>query len=202
MGGLYLRSSCFRWHQCASFLRVRILRDSPHRRAGYCHRNLTLGGRQTPVWDVAARTPNHGRTVRSFARLPLTKPPRPEWLLDKCCSADRHPPRVVSDGKFAVARFGVAGADRTMLRSNLKERRVLVDKDPREKLALCIEKFGCEGRCSVLTVSILKLLWRSALLVLVDRPQPFGNTDLLPRNVARPPARLARATRFQSRRAT
>ena len=80
---------------------------------------------------------------------------------------------------------------------------MLVDKDRVKSGRYAIEKFGCDTLLLDDGFQYWKLRGRRHDVVLIDRQQPFGNEQLLPRGTLRePPSHLARATRFSSPRAT
>jgi tetraacyldisaccharide 4'-kinase len=198
--GLYLLSKVF---QVAVKVRhflysVRILRDSTLGVQVIAIGNLTLGGTgKTPVVEKFARElQNQGRTVAILSRGYRSKPPPlRKWLLDKLLfREDSNPPRVVSDGKSLLLDSEVAGDEPYMLASNLKDVVVLVDKDRVKSGRYAIEKFGCDTLLLDDGFQYWKLRGRRQDIVLVDRQQPFGNEQMLPRGTLRePPARLARA---------
>jgi tetraacyldisaccharide 4'-kinase len=198
--GLYLLSKVFQVAvKARHFLySVRILRDSTLGVQVIAIGNLTLGGTgKTPVVEKFARElQNQGRTVAILSRGYRSKPPPlRKWLLDKLLfREDRNPPRVVSDGKSLLLDSEVAGDEPYMLASNLKDVVVLVDKDRVKSGRYAIEKFGCDTLLLDDGFQYWKLRGRRQDIVLVDRQQPFGNEQMLPRGTLRePPARLARA---------
>ncbi len=89
----------------------------------------------------------------------------------------------------------MAGDEPYMLASNLKDVVVLVDKDRVKSGRYAIEKFGCDTLLLDDGFQYWKLKGRRLDIVLIDRQQPFGNEQLLPRGTLRePPAHLARAS--------
>jgi tetraacyldisaccharide 4'-kinase len=81
-----------------------------------------------------------------------------------------------------------------MLASNLKDVVVLVDKDRVKSGRYAIEKFGCDTLLLDDGFQYWKLRGRRQDVVLIDRQQPFGNNQLLPRGTLRePPSHLSRA---------
>ena len=82
-----------------------------------------------------------------------------------------------------------------MLASNLKDVVVLVDKDRVKSGRYAIERFGCDTLLLDDGFQYWKLRVRRHDVVLIDRQQPFGNEQLLPRGTLRePPSHLSRAT--------
>src|SRR5437868_4757546 len=177
---------------------VRILRDSTLGVQVIAIGNLTVGGTgKTPVVEKFARElSKQGRTVAILSRGYRSKPkPFHEWLVNKVLLRDdTTPPRVVSDGKSLLLDSEMAGDEPYMLASNLKDVVVLVDKDRVKSGRYAIEKFGCDTLLLDDGFQYWKLRGRRQDIVLVDRQQPFGNEQLLPRGTLRePPSHLARA---------
>src|SRR5881397_1174220 len=178
---------------------VRILRDSTLGVQVIAIGNLTVGGTgKTPVVEKFARElRDQGRNVAILSRGYRSKPaPVHEWLLNKLLLRDdTTPPRVVSDGKSLLLDSEMAGDEPYMLASNLKDVVVLVDKDRVKSGRYAIEKFGCDTLLLYDGFQYWKLRGRRHDVVLVDRQQPFGTEQLLPRGTLRePPSHLARAS--------
>jgi len=178
---------------------VRILRDSTLGVQVIAVGNLTVGGTgKTPVVEKFARElRDQGRNVAILSRGYRSKPtPVHQWLLNKLLFRhDTTPPRVVSDGKSRLLDSEMAGDEPYMLASNLKDVVVLVDKDRVKSGRYAIEKFGCDTLLLDDGFQYWRLRGRRLDIVLVDRQQPFGTGQLLPRGTLRePPSHLARAS--------
>ena len=110
--------------------------------------NLTVGGTgKTPVVELFARElTKRGRKVAILSRGYKSQPaPFPQDLLDKFRPLDqRHPPRLVSDGRSILLDSDLAGDEPFMLASNLKDVLVLVDKDRVKSGLFAIRKYGCD----------------------------------------------------------
>jgi tetraacyldisaccharide 4'-kinase len=159
--------------------------------------NLTVGGTgKTPVVELFARElTKRGRKVAILSRGYKSQPaPFPQELLDKLRPLDqRHPPRLVSDGRSILLDSDLAGDEPFMLASNLKDVLVLVDKDRVKSGLFAIRKYGCDTLLLDDGLQFLRLKERIDI-VLVDRESPFANRHLLPRGLLRePPEELRRA---------
>jgi tetraacyldisaccharide 4'-kinase len=176
----------------------RILRDSTLGVQVIAVGNLTWGGTgKTPVVEKFARElRDQGRTVAILSRGYRSRPvPLHQRLLNKLfLRHDTTPPRVVSDGKSLLLDSEMAGDEPYMLASNLKDVVVLVDKDRVKSGRYAIEKFGCDTLLLDDGFQYWKLRGRRLDIVLVDRQQPFGTGDLVPRgNLREPVSHLSRA---------
>ena len=161
--------------------------------------NLTVSGTgKTPVVEKFARElQDQGRTVAILSRGYRSKPPPiAKRLWDRILFRhDSTPPRIVSDGKNLLLDSETAGDEPYMLASNLKDVVVLVDKDRVKSGRYAIQEFGCDTLLLDDGFQYWKLRGRRHDVVLIDRQQPFGNEQLLPRGTLRePPSHLARAT--------
>ena len=159
--------------------------------------NLTVGGTgKTPVVELFARElTKRGRRVAVLSRGYKSAPaPFPQQLLDRFRPMDqRHPPRVVSDGRSLLLDSDMAGDEPFMLASNLKDVLVLVDKDRVKSGLHAIRKFGCDTLLLDDGLQFLRLKERLDI-VLIDSESPFANRYLLPRGLLRePPEQLRRA---------
>jgi tetraacyldisaccharide 4'-kinase len=159
--------------------------------------NLTVGGTgKTPVVELFARElTRRGRKVAVLSRGYKSAPaPFPQQLFDRFRPLDqRHPPRVVSDGRSLLLDSDMAGDEPFMLASNLKDVMVLVDKDRVKSGLHAIRKFGCDTLLLDDGLQFLRLKERIDI-VLVDSESPFANRYLLPRGLLRePPEQLCRA---------
>jgi tetraacyldisaccharide 4'-kinase len=159
--------------------------------------NLTVGGTgKTPVVELFARElTRRGRKVAVLSRGYKSQPPPfPQQLLDRFRPLDqRHPPRVVSDGRSLLLDSEMAGDEPFMLASNLKDVLVLVDKDRVKSGLHAIRKYDCDTLLLDDGLQFLPLKERLDI-VLVDSESPFANRHLLPRGLLRePPEQLCRA---------
>jgi tetraacyldisaccharide 4'-kinase len=176
----------------------RVLRDATLGVQVIAVGNLTVGGTgKTPVVEKFARAlQDQGRKVAILSRGYRSRPrPIHERILNQILlRGDTTPPRVVSDGKSLLLDSEVAGDEPYMLASNLKDVVVLVDKDRVKSGRYAIEKFGCDTLLLDDGFQYWKLRGRRQDVVLIDRQQPFGNNQLLPRGTLRePPSHLSRA---------
>ena len=154
--------------------------------------NLTVGGTgKTPVVEVFARElQKEGRRVAVLSRgYKKVEPKFLEKLLDRILFRDkRRPPRVVSDGKELLLDSAMSGDEPYMLASNLPNVAVLVDKDRVKSGRYAINKLGCDTL--VLDDGFQYMGLKHHLeIVLVDRTNPFGNENMLPRGILREPIR-------------
>ena len=177
---------------------MRILRDSTLGVQVIAVGNLTWGGTgKTPVVEKFARAlRDQGRKVAILSRGYRSKPaPLHRRLLNKLLlRQDTTPPRVVSDGKSLLLDSEMAGDEPYMLASNLQDVVVLVDKDRVKSGRYAIEKFGCDILLLDDAFQYWKLRGRRLDIVLIDRQEPFGTGQLIPRGSLRePPSHLARA---------
>jgi tetraacyldisaccharide 4'-kinase len=176
----------------------RILRDKTLGVQVIAIGNLTVGGTgKTPVVEKFARElRDAGRKVAILSRGYRSKPqPLHKKILNKILLRDdQTPPRIVSDGKSLLLDSELAGDEPYMLASNLKDVVVLVDKNRVKSGRYAIEKFGCDTLLLDDGFQYWDLRGRRHDVVLIDRQQPFGNEQLLPRGTLRePPSHLARA---------
>ncbi|TVR45083.1 MAG: tetraacyldisaccharide 4'-kinase [Puniceicoccaceae bacterium] len=152
--------------------------------------NLTVGGTgKTPVVEKFARAlADRGRKVAILSRGYKSRGPatrRPWW---QRLLSDRAPPppKVVSDGTSVLLDSETAGDEPFMLARNLPGVVVLVDKNRVKSGTYAIRKFGCDTL--VLDDGFQYLPLKSRLnLLLVDKTNPFGNRQLLPRGILREP---------------
>jgi tetraacyldisaccharide 4'-kinase len=184
-----IRRSLYNW---------RILRDKTLGVQVIAIGNLTVGGTgKTPVVEKFARElRDAGRNVAILSRGYRSKPqPLHQKILNKILLRDdQSPPRIVSDGKSLLLDSELAGDEPYMLASNLKDVVVLVDKDRVKSGRYAIEKFGCDTLLLDDGFQYWDLRGRRHDVVLIDRQQPFGNEQMLPRGTLRePPSHLARA---------
>ena len=177
--------------------RHRIFHDQPLGCLVVVVGNLTVGGTgKTPVVEKFAKAlRDRGRKVAILSRgyksksAPLWK--RWWWLLTH---AEPPPPRIVSDGENVLLDSEAAGDEPYMLARNLPGVIVLVDKNRVKAGEFAIKKFGCDTLVLDDGFQYLPLKGRLNLL-LVDKTNPFGNGQLLPRGILREPIKhLKRAS--------
>ena len=161
--------------------------------------NLTVGGTgKTPVVEVFARELQRaGRRVAILSRgYKKKEPPFTEKFLDRILFREpRKPPRVVSDGHDLLLNSDMSGDEPYMLASNLPEVAVLVDKNRVKGGRYAINKLGCDTL--ILDDGFQYLSLKSRVqIVLVDRTNPFGNENVLPRGILREPIRNIRRADF------
>jgi tetraacyldisaccharide 4'-kinase len=160
--------------------------------------NLTVGGTgKTPVVEIFARElQKAGRRVAILSRgYKKAKAPLQRRLMDRLLLRERkRPPRVVSDGSKLLLDSAMSGDEPYMLASNLPDVAVLVDKDRVKSGRFAINKLGCDTL--VLDDGFQYMALKHRLdIVLVDRTNPFGNEQVLPRGILREPIRnISRAS--------
>jgi tetraacyldisaccharide 4'-kinase len=178
--------------------RHRILHDQPLGCLVVVVGNLTVGGTgKTPVVEKFARAlRDRGRRVAILSRGYKSKAP-PVWkkLWYALTHTDEPPPRIVSDGKDVLLDSEAAGDEPYMLARNLPGVIVLVDKNRVKAGAYAIKKFGCDTRVLDDGFQYLPLKGRLNLL-LVDKTNPFGNGQLLPRGILREPIKHLRRASY------
>jgi len=177
--------------------RHRILHDQPLGCLVVVVGNLTVGGTgKTPVVEKFARAlRDRGRKVAILSRGYKSKaPPRWKRWWWAFTHAEEPPPRIVSDGTTVLLDSEQAGDEPYMLARNLPGVIVLVDKNRVKAGAYAIKKFGCDTLVLDDGFQYLPLKGRLNLL-LVDKTNPFGNGQLLPRGILREPiSHLRRAS--------
>jgi tetraacyldisaccharide 4'-kinase len=161
--------------------------------------NLTVGGTgKTPVVEIFARElQKAGRRVAILSRgYKKSKPPFLERLVNKLTLQERrNPPRVVSDGTRLLLDSAMSGDEPYMLASNLPEVAVLVDKDRVKSGRYAINKFRCDTLILDDGFQYLSLKPR-VQIVLVDKTNPFGNENVLPRGILREPIKNIKRADF------
>lgn len=177
--------------------RRRIFHDQPLGCLVVVVGNLTVGGTgKTPVVEkFAAALRDRGRKVAILSRGYKSKSP-PFWRkwINWITHAAEPPPRIVSDGKQILLDSEHAGDEPFMLARNLPGVLVLVDKNRVKAGMYAIKKFGCDTLVLDDGFQYLPLKGRLNLL-LVDKTNPFGNGNLLPRGILREPIKhLKRAS--------
>ena len=152
--------------------------------------NVTVGGTgKTPVVEIFAREMSkEGRKVAVLSRgYRREQPPLWHRVLDAVTLRTRsRPPLVVSDGRKLLLDSAVSGDEPYMLASNLPNVAVLVDKNRVKSGRYAIQKLGCDTLILDDGVQYLELKHRVEI-VLVDRSNPFGNGNVLPRGILREP---------------
>ena len=157
--------------------------------------NLTCGGTgKTPVVEVFARSlTKNGRNVAILSRGYKSKD-RSFWekfLIQNKSKNKEVPPRVVSDGVNLLLNSSMAGDEPYMLASNLKDVKVIVDKDRVKSGKYAISEFGVDTL--ILDDGFQYLPLKSHInIVLVDSTQPFHNHNVLPRGLLREPIKNIR----------
>jgi len=159
--------------------------------------NLTVGGTgKTPVVEKFARSlAARGRRVAILSRGYKSKPVSfwKRWVRQISQKGD-HPPKVVSDGKTVFLDSEEAGDEPYMLAQNLPGVMVFVDKNRVNAGSYAIRKYGADTLILDDGFQYLPLRGRLNLL-LVDKTNPFGNKELLPRGILREPIKhLKRAS--------
>lgn len=158
--------------------------------------NITAGGTgKTPMVEYLARVlQSRGRRVAILSRGYRRK----EESLGKKVRRHgivRRVPLVVSDGHQLRLDCEHSGDEPYMLASNLEGVVVLVDKDRVNSGRYAVRTFGCDTLILDDGFQYQRLRHRMDL-VLVDRGNPFGNGNVLPRGILREPLRNLRRARF------
>lgn len=151
--------------------------------------NLTVGGTgKTPVVEIFARSlAERGRTVAILSRGYKSKN---EAVLKKWWRMISHgeppPPKIVSDGRTVLLDAKMAGDEPYMLAKNLPGVLVIVDKNRVKAGFFAIKHFGADTL--ILDDGFQYLALKEQLnLLLIDKTNPFGNHQLLPRGILREP---------------
>ena len=177
--------------------RHRIFHDQPLGCLVVVVGNLTVGGTgKTPVVEKFAKAlRDRGRKVAILSRGYKSKsiPIWQKWWW-ALTHADPPPPKIVSDGERVLLDSEQAGDEPYMLAKNLPGVIVLVDKNRVKAGEFAIKRFGCDTLVLDDGFQYLPLKGRLNLL-LVDKTNPFGNGQLLPRGILREPIKhLKRAS--------
>jgi tetraacyldisaccharide 4'-kinase len=184
--------------QCRLWLyRKRIFHDQPLGCLVVVVGNLTVGGTgKTPVVEKFARSlAERGRKVAILSR-GYKRKPEPLWrrLWRQLTHGKPPPPKVVSDGRRVLLDSEEAGDEPFMLARNLPGVVVLVDKNRVKSGSYAIRKYGVDTLLLDDGFQYLPLKGRLNLL-LIDKTNPFGNRNLLPRGILREPVKhLKRAS--------
>lgn len=178
--------------------RHRILHDQPLGCLVVVVGNLTVGGTgKTPVVEKFARAlRDRGRKVAILSRGYKSRSV-PAWrkLWWRLTHAAEPPPRIVSDGQNVLLDSEEAGDEPYMLARNLPGVIVLVDKNRVKAGEYAIKRFGCDTLVLDDGFQYLPLKGRLNLL-LVDKTNPFGNGQLLPRGILREPIKHLRRASY------
>jgi tetraacyldisaccharide 4'-kinase len=177
--------------------RKRIIHDQPLGCLTVVVGNLTVGGTgKTPVVEKFARSLHaRGRKVAILSRGYGSKSqPKYKRLWRWITHAPEPPPKIVSDGDNLFLDSWEAGDEPYMLARNLPGVVVLVDKNRVKAGEYAIKKMGADTL--LLDDGFQYLPMRGQLhLLLVDKTNPFGNRNLLPRGILREPVKhLKRAS--------
>lgn len=165
------------------FFRIGVLRRWPLGCQVISVGNVTVGGTgKTPVVEIFARElTRQGRKVAILSR-GYRRKEKP--FLQRLFSDTIDPPLVVSDGRRVLLDSETGGDEPYMLATNLPGVVVLVDRNRVKSGRYAIRKFGCDTL--VLDDGFqYQRLKHSHDIVLVDKTNPFGNGNLLPRGVLR-----------------
>ena len=160
--------------------------------------NVTVGGTgKTPLVEKLARElQEKGRHVAILSRGYRKKEKTfGEKLKEKFSGKGHTPPRIVSDGKNLLLDSEMSGDEPYMLATNLNDVVVLVDKDRVKSGRYAVKHFGCDTLILDDGFQYQKLKHRLDL-VLVDRTNPFGNGNVLPRGILREPAKNIKRAKF------
>ena len=153
--------------------------------------NLTVGGTgKTPIVErIAKNLSARGRSVCILSRGYKSKK-EPKWkkMIRSITHGEPPKPKVVSDGENVLLDSTLAGDEPYMLAKNLPGVCVVVDKNRVMAGAYAIKKFGVDTLILDDGFQYLPLKGRLNL-VLVDKNNPFGNEQLLPRGILREPIR-------------
>lgn len=169
------------------FYRIGILRRYPLGCQVISVGNVTAGGTgKTPVVEIFARElMKAGRKVAILSR-GYRKKELP-WY-QRMFSEKIEPPRIVSDGKRLLLDSEMGGDEPYMLASNLPGVVVLVDRNRVKSGRYAIKRYGCDTLILDDGFQYQKLQ-HLLEVVLVDKTNPFGNGNMLPRGILREPAK-------------
>lgn len=171
----------------------RILRSYPLGCQVISVGNVTAGGTgKTPVVEIFARELHkQGRRVAILSRGYRKK----ELPWYQKFEEKYRPPRVVSDGEEVLLDSEMGGDEPYMLASNLPGVVVLVDKDRVKSGKYAISRFKSDILILDDGLQYQKLKHHIDV-VLVDKTNPFGNGNMLPRGVLREPAKNLKRADF------
>lgn len=176
------------------FYRIGVLRRWPLGCQVISVGNVTAGGTgKTPVVEIFARElTRQGRKVAILSR-GYRRKEKP--FLQRIFSDKIDPPLVVSNGRHVLLDSETGGDEPYMLASNLPGVVVLVDRNRVKSGRYAIRKFGCDTLILDDGFQYQKLK-HSRDIVLVDKTNPFGNGNMLPRGVLREAAKNIRRADF------
>lgn len=160
--------------------------------------NLTVGGTgKTPVVEKLARTLHaKGRKVAILSRgYKSKKEPLVKKWIRWLTHQPPEPPRVVSDGEKIYFDSETAGDEPYMLARNLPGVVVVTDKDRVKAGQYAIRNFGVDTLILDDGFQYYQLNDHLQLL-LVDKTNPFGNGNLLPRGILREPIHQMRRASY------
>lgn len=161
--------------------------------------NLTVGGTgKTPVVEIFARELQAaGRRVAILSRgYKKAQPPLLTRIRHKLTFYNhRSPPRLVSNGKELLLDYEMSGDEPYMLATNLPSVAVLVDRDRVKSGRYAINRLNCDTLILDDGFQYLSLKPR-VQIVLVDKTNPFGNENVLPRGILREPVRNIKRADF------
>lgn len=165
------------------FFRIGVLRRWPLGCQVISVGNVTAGGTgKTPVVEKFARElTKEGRRVAILSR-GYRRKEKP--FLQRLFSSTDEPPLIVSDGRRVLLDSETGGDEPYMLASNLPGVVVLVDRNRVKSGRYATQKLGCDTLILDDGFQYQKLR-HSHDIVLVDKTNPFGNGNLLPRGVLR-----------------
>ena len=176
------------------FFRVGVLRRWPLGVQVISVGNVTAGGTgKTPVVEIFARElTKAGRKVAILSR-GYRRKEKP--FLQRIFSDKIEPPLVVSDGRRVLLDSETGGDEPYMLATNLPGVVVLVDRNRVKSGRYAIRRFNCDTL--ILDDGFqYQRLKHSHDIVLVDKMNPFGNGNMLPRGVLRENAKNIRRADF------
>ena len=167
------------------FYRIGVMRRYPLGCQVISVGNITAGGTgKTPVVEIFARElMKAGRKVAILSR-GYRKKELP-WY-QRIFNEKVEPPRIVSDGKHVLLDSEMGGDEPYMLASNLPGVIVLVDRNRVKSGRYAVKRFGCDTLILDDGFQYQKLQ-HLLEVVLLDKTNPFGNSNLLPRGVLREP---------------
>lgn len=169
------------------FYRIGVLRRYPLGCQVISVGNITAGGTgKTPVVEIFARELLKAGRKPAILSRGYRKKEAP--LLERLFSEKIEPPRVVSDGKRLLLDSEMGGDEPYMLANNLPGVVVLVDRNRVKSGRYAVKRFGCDTLILDDGFQYQKLQHRLEV-VLVDKTNPFGNGNLLPRGVLREPVK-------------
>ena len=191
---LWCLSKVFQFVVCLRYLfyDIGVLRRFPLGCQVISIGNVTAGGTgKTPVTEIFARElTKAGRKVAILSR-GYRRKEAPWW--QRMFKNVIEKPVVVSNGRQILVDAATGGDEPYMLASNLPGVCVLVDRNRVKSGRYAISHYGCDTLILDDGFQYQKLR-HSLEVVLVDKTNPIGNGNMLPRGVLREPAKhLSRA---------